>query len=97
MKSTKRVPRWQNPNKKIGYAGIHLVADFWFGKTVEDPKELETILLDAAKKARSTPLKFSVHKFEPQGITGLVLLAESHISIHSWPEIQYLAVDIFTC
>ena len=96
-KNTKRIPRWENPNKKILYAGIHIVADFWFSKSVEDPQEIKNILRNAALAAQSTPIKFSVHKFSPHGITGLVLLAESHISIHSWPEIQYLAIDIFTC
>ena len=53
--------------------------------------------MEAAKKANSVPLKVAVHKFLPQGITGMVLLAESHISIHTWPELNYMAIDIFTC
>ena len=97
MKDTKRIPKWQNPNKKISYAGIHIVADFWFGSNIEDPRQIKNLLLGAAKESLSTPLKVSIHKFSPQGITAIVLLAESHIAIHSWPEIHYLAVDIFTC
>lgn len=94
---TKRIPTWENPQKEISYAGTHYVADFWFAKIVEDEKELEELLMGAAKAAHSTPLKFTCYKFSPQGITGVLLLSESHIAIHTWPEIQYYAVDIFTC
>lgn len=98
MKKTKRSKVWAiSKSKKSNSIGIHLIADFWFGKEIEDPKELEKILIEAAKKAGNTPLKFSFHKFNPQGITGVLLLAESHIAVHSWPEFNYLAIDIFTC
>jgi len=95
-KKTKRSIQWVR-DKKIKYAGIHLIAEFWGGKIIEDPKEIDKILILAAKKADNTPLEVTIHKFQPQGITGVVLLAESHIAIHSWPEINYIAVDIFTC
>ncbi len=98
-KKTKRSIEWIQPIQKIKteYAGIHLLAEFWRGKTVKSAKELKRILIGAAKKAQSTPLKVSIHKFSPQGMTGVVLLAESHIAFHSWPELNYLAIDIFTC
>ena len=79
------------------YAGVHLIAEFWHAKVIEEPKEIERILILAAEHARSTALRFSSHKFSPHGVTAFVLLAESHLSIHSWPEINYLAIDIFTC
>jgi S-adenosylmethionine decarboxylase len=97
MKKTKRSSWAIRKSKKQKSLGMHLIADFWFGKKVEDPKKLEKILIEAAIKAGSTPLKTSIHKFNPQGITGVLLLAESHISWHSWPEFNYLAIDIFTC
>ena len=84
-------------NKKIIYAGIHLLAEFWGGKNIEDEKEIKKILITAAKKAKNIPLKVSIHKFSPRGMTGIVLLAESHIALHAWPELDYLAIDIFTC
>lgn len=84
-------------NRKIKFVGIHLIAEFWDGKIIEDSKKIEKILIGAAKAAKNTPLEIAVHKFNPQGITGVVLLAESHICLHSWPEFNYLAVDIFTC
>lgn len=96
--STKRTPRWVNSSiPEPTHAGLHLIGDFWGCKLIDSKKEIEEILLLAAKAANSTPLKTSVHKFEPQGVTGIILLAESHISIHTWPEIGFVAVDIFTC
>ena len=58
---------------------------------------LRCILNRAAKLANATVLNLIRNKFEPQGVTAIALLAESHISIHTWPESKYSAVDIFTC
>ncbi len=96
MKKTKGSIRWAK-EKKLKFLGIHLIAEFWGGKTIENSKELEKILKLAAKKAGNTPLEFASHKFNPHGMTGVLLLAESHISFHSWPEHNYIALDIFTC
>ena len=54
-------------------------------------------MVHAAKKARATVLDATFHKFSPQGVSGVVVLAESHMSIHTWPELGYAAVDVFTC
>ncbi len=54
-------------------------------------------LQNAAEVAGATLLKMVTHSFSPQGVTGLALLSESHISIHTWPESQYAAIDVFTC
>lgn len=101
MQQTKRVPLWTNSIStivpKFAYAGTHVVADFWDGKVIEDKKELEQLLRGAAQAAKSQVLQVSIYKFTPQGITGVVLLAESHIALHAWPEINYIAIDIFTC
>jgi S-adenosylmethionine decarboxylase len=82
--------------KKKPYS-VHLLADFESPHFVEDPRKLRTLLWEAALAAKNTPLKTSIHKFPLQGITGIVILAESHIAIHTWPECNYMAVDIFTC
>lgn len=87
----------RKPKGKIEYAGIHLIAEFWKGRIIEDPKEIKKILIGATKMAENTPLEIVIHKFLPQGITGVILLAESHIAIHTWPQWNYVAVDIFTC
>jgi len=94
---TKRSIQWVKQTKKLKYAGIHLLAEFWYGKIIEDQKEIKRILIEAVKKAGNTPLKITIHKFQPQGITGIVLLAESHVAVHTWPEYNYVAIDIYTC
>ncbi len=58
---------------------------------------LRNAITTAAKRAGATLLNLITHRFDPQGVTGLALLAESHISIHTWPENGYAAVDVFTC
>ena len=58
---------------------------------------MRCILNRAAKLAKATVLNLISNKFEPHGVTAIALLAESHISIHTWPESNYSAVDIFTC
>jgi|GEM_PF-262388 S-adenosylmethionine decarboxylase len=78
--------------------GIHLIAEFWnTTKNLSDEKTLEKSLITAAHKADALPLKVLTQKFEPNGLTGIVLLAESHISVHTWPELNYVAIDVFTC
>ena len=64
---------------------------------LNDESFLRCTLNRAAKLANATVLNLMSNKFEPQGVTAIVLLAESHISIHTWPESNYSAVDIFTC
>jgi S-adenosylmethionine decarboxylase len=97
IKKTKRSIQWVKQINKQKYAGIHLIAEFWNGKIIEDTKEIKKILAEAVKKAKNAPLEIVIHKFSPQGLTGVVLLEESHIAIHTWPEINYVAIDIFTC
>jgi len=98
VQKTKRSKKWiLTKETNLNYAGIHLIAEFWNGKIIEDPKKIKRILTEAVKKSNNTPLEIAIHKFSPQGITGVVLLAESHVALHSWPEINYLAIDIFTC
>ncbi len=80
------------------YLGIHIIAEFWNCKNnIENPKLVEKIFLEAAKASNNTPLKYNYHKFEPHGLTAVLILAESHISMHSWPENNYIAFDIFSC
>ena len=64
---------------------------------LNDESFLRCTLNRASKLAKATVLNLISNKFEPQGVTAIALLAESHISIHTWPESNYSAVDIFTC
>lgn len=78
--------------------GQHLIADLWGCDGLADPAVIEGALRSAATAAGATLLDLKLHHFGPQqGVTGVALLAESHISIHSWPEHGYAAVDIFLC
>jgi len=80
--------------------GTHVLADLSgvAPALLADGKRLETLLRDAAAAAGATILHSHFHAFGPgQGVTGVVLLAESHISIHTWPEQQFAAADIFMC
>lgn len=94
---TKRSIHWVKKNKNCGYAGIHLIVEFWGGKIIEDAKKIKAILIKTAKISHNTSLGVKIHKFSPEGITGFILLAESHISIHTWPDRDYTAIDIFSC
>lgn len=60
-------------------------------------EKVRSIMVSAAKDAKATIVDVSFHEFNPFGISGVVVIAESHLSIHTWPEYDYAAVDIFTC
>jgi len=64
---------------------------------LNDVSFIEASLIDAAKASRATLISHNFHKFSPYGVSGVVVIAESHIAIHTWPEYLYAAVDIFTC
>ena len=79
--------------------GRHVIAELLGGNPnlLNDERYLRAALKEAAERAGGTVLDVTSHKFTPQGVTALALLSESHISIHTWPEHGYSAVDVFTC
>lgn len=79
--------------------GTHLLVELkdCNSKILNDVKKIEDILVTAAKEAKATIIESRFHKFSPFGISGVVVIAESHLTIHTWPEYGYAAVDIFTC
>lgn len=80
------------------YAGLHLLVDLWETERLDDAPWIEAALRAAALAARATVLHGHFHVFTPYGgITGVLLLAESHITIHTWPERQFAAIDLFMC
>ena len=82
----------------MSYDGRHLLADLFGCAGLDDAALIERALRDAAAAAGATLLDVRLHAFGPgAGVTGVALLAESHISIHSWPERGYAAIDIFLC
>ncbi len=64
---------------------------------LKDLEQVKGALVSAAKEAKATIIDVSFHEFNPFGISGMVVIAESHLSIHTWPEYEYAALDIFTC
>jgi len=66
-------------------------------EVLDDLDSLKGFLLAAAKEAGALVLGESFHRFSPQGVSGVVIIAESHLFIHTWPEYGYAAADIFTC
>ena len=88
-----------NDDKQLVFRSKHFLLELYgcdFEK-LNDESFLSYTLNNAAKIANATVLNLITNKFEPQGVTAIALLAESHLSIHTWPEAQYSAVDIFTC
>ena len=86
-------------DKNLRHQSKHFLLELYrcdFEK-LNDESFLRCALNRAAKLARATVLNLISNKFEPQGVTAIALLAESHISVHTWPESSYSAVDIFTC
>lgn len=79
--------------------GVHIVADFFDcdGATLDDSSAIAEALTAAATAAGATLVSQHVHPFSPCGVTGVAILAESHLAIHTWPEHRYAAIDIFTC
>lgn len=75
----------------------HLAADFYFCTVPCGSEVLEDILRQAAAAAGATALTFSHHKFEPDGVSAVLILGESHISVHYWYEKHFALVDIVTC
>jgi len=80
------------------FAGTHIIADFWGASELDNLQLMEQALRDGIEAAQATLLHIHLHHFTPNGgISGVAVLAESHISVHSWPERNYAAFDVFMC
>jgi len=67
------------------------------GRILNDVHKVEAIMVDAAKHAHARIVDVVFHTFNPHGISGVIVIAESHLAIHTWPEYNYASVDIYTC
>ncbi|RLF17668.1 MAG: adenosylmethionine decarboxylase [Thermoprotei archaeon] len=79
--------------------GRHIIAEF-IGcprEILDDVELLRNLLIEAANRAGSQVVTETFFKFRPQGVSGVVVIKESHLSVHTWPEYGYAAIDIFTC
>src|SRR5438093_1695514 len=78
-------------------AGVHLIVDLHGAEGLDDIDLIETTLRRCVEAASATLLHIHVHHFQPNGVSGVAVLAESHISIHTWPAAGYAALDVFMC
>ena len=79
------------------FAGTHLILEVVNGHGLDDEARIQTAFRDCVRECGATLLHIHTHKFSPQGVSGVAVLAESHISVHTWPEIGYGAFDVFMC
>jgi S-adenosylmethionine decarboxylase len=79
--------------------GRHVIAEFYGcnADIINNQELVENIMLEASEISGATIVKPVFHKFSPHGVSGIIMVAESHLSIHTWPEYGYCAIDIFTC
>ena len=84
--------------KNIIFAGTHIILDLWNCNFSNNILSLKKIIKQAANLSKANILHMHMHRFgKEQGISGVAVLAESHISVHTWPERNYMAFDIFMC
>ncbi|SEF76481.1 adenosylmethionine decarboxylase proenzyme [Caloramator fervidus] len=79
--------------------GRHIIAEIYGcdAEILNDREKIEKIMVDAALAAGAEVREVAFHKFSPLGVSGVVVISESHLTIHTWPELGYAAVDVFTC
>ena len=79
--------------------GRHLLVELFScdGEILDDLERIEVFMKEAARVSGATIVESVFHRFQPHGISGVVVIAESHLAIHTWPEHDYAAVDFFTC
>ncbi|MBL3539633.1 adenosylmethionine decarboxylase [Aminivibrio sp.] len=78
--------------------GFHFIVEAsGCGPVISQVDRLQEILVEAAKRAKTQVWSVSFHRFPPDGVSGVVVISESHLSIHTWPEVGYMALDIYTC
>ncbi len=79
--------------------GRHILAEVYGCEPniLNDPEKVEKVMVAAALTSGAEVREVAFHKFSPQGVSGVVVISESHLAIHTWPELGYAAVDVFTC
>jgi S-adenosylmethionine decarboxylase len=83
--------------KGVRCAGVHLIVDLHDAQRLDEIDHIEATLRRCIEAAGATLLHIHLHHFTPNGVSGVAVLAESHISIHTWPEARYAALDVFMC
>ncbi|MBT3784326.1 adenosylmethionine decarboxylase [bacterium] len=82
-----------------GFLGTQILAEYYAcdPTVLSDSSLVEKIMVEAARDAGATVVGTSFHQFSPHGVSGVVIIEESHLGIHTWPEFGFAAVDLFTC
>ena len=82
----------------LKFAGVHLLVELWTSFHLTDSNRIREIILKAVNACGATVLNVDLHIFSPNGgVSGVAVLQESHLSIHTWPEYNYAAIDLFVC
>ena len=84
---------------KLNQLGKHLLVEYYDCdvETLKNTLLIEKYMIEAAEAAKATIVKSVFHTFNPWGVSGVIVIEESHLTIHTWPEYKYAAVDLFTC
>jgi len=84
--------------KDVSFAGRHLLLELWEAEGLDQMEVVEKALTDAVRACGATLLDIRLHTFSPTGgISGVAIVSESHVSVHTWPEWKYAALDVFLC
>jgi S-adenosylmethionine decarboxylase len=81
------------------FLGTHIIAELYGCDPVllDDVEFITSTLIKSAEKTKVTVVDYATRKFEPQGVSAIIIISESHIAIHTWPELKYAALDFYTC
>lgn len=84
---------------KTQFFGTHLLLDLYGcnPKILNDSEKVEKIMLQACKKIKAKIVRSLIHQFNPHGISGVVVISESHFTVHTWPECGYASLDVYVC
>jgi len=94
----KKARRYYSKCEQFNYAGTHLLLEFWGAENITSLEKVKKALIKSVNACGATLLEIKLHRFSPnQGISGIAIIKESHLSIHTWPEFGYAAIDIFVC
>ncbi|HEJ84248.1 MAG TPA: adenosylmethionine decarboxylase [Desulfobacteraceae bacterium] len=84
--------------ENLKFAGVHLLIELWTSLYLTDTSRIREIIIKAVNACGATILNIDLHLFSPNGgVSGIAVLQESHLSIHTWPEYEYAAIDLFVC
>ncbi len=94
-----RVEILEFQGKEYSPLGRHIIAELYNcdSRVLSDVERIKEVFLEAARKANMNVIKYDFHHFRPFGVSGVVIVSESHLAVHTWPEFGYAAVDIYVC